>query len=543
MTAQTFPASKIPGRRKLYLDALYDSDRTGRFFSWPHPTTAAFEACARHLDSVGSDRTAVTQLLVEQNEHFAAPVEAIKAAQELVLPGAVAAFTGQQAGLFGGPLYTIYKALTLLGWAGRLRESLGRPVVPVFWIAADDHDFDEVRWTAFPDLENKVRRLLVSIDGLADRTPLAQIVLKDSVWELLAEMRSAQLETEFSNSVFDALRDDYAPGRSMVDAFGRWLARLLGPFGLVMFNPADPAAKRLWKPLFAEEISGYAETAAALSEINQRLTEAGYHQQVEHPEQHTHLFYLQQGRHALKTASDGHLLIDPDPAPQSRVKWLRQLEADPSSFSPGVLFRPVAQSYLFPVIAAVCGPSEIAYWAQSRALFDRFEVLMPVVLPRSSATIVEGKNRNAVEALGHEVPEFFGDVECVINRYFERSFPSDLERQFKESREDWDRRLEQLKAEVVSFEPTLAMTFEQSAGRIAMAWENLEKKVFQAHKRKGDEIRGKFYKLATHLYPDGKPQERVFGIPYYLNKFGFEFLLRVREQLKIGTPDHQIIEP
>jgi bacillithiol biosynthesis cysteine-adding enzyme BshC len=329
----------------------------------------------------------------------------------------------------------------------------------------------------------------------------------------------------------------------MVDAFGRWMARLFGPFGLVIFNPADPAAKQLWKPLFAEEISGYDETAAALVEINQRLEEAGYHQQVEHPAHHTHLFCVHQGRHALRAATDGHLSIDPGQTPQSRVAWLRRLEADPAAFSPGVLLRPVAQSYLFPVIAAVCGPSEIAYWAQSRALFDRFEVLMPVVLPRSSATIVERKNRNAVEALGHDVAEFFGDIENVINRHFGRSFPLDLERQFKESREEWNRRLEQLKSQVVSFEPTLELTFEQSAGRIAMAWENLEKKVFQAHKRKGDEIRAKFYKLATHLYPDGKPQERVFGISYYLNKYGFDFLHRVREQLKTGTPDHQIIEP
>jgi bacillithiol biosynthesis cysteine-adding enzyme BshC len=495
------------------------------------------------LDGIGIDRNSITQLLVQQNQHLGAPPEAIKAAEELAQPGAVAAFTGQQAGLFGGPLYTIYKAMTLLGWAQRLRECLGRPVVPIFWIAADDHDFDEVCWTAFPDLENKVRRLQITVDGLPDRAPLAQVLLEKSVLSLQSEMRAAQLGTEFSEAVFGALVDDYAPGRSMVDAFGRWMARLLGPFGLVMFNPADQAAKRLWKPLFAEELTGYDETAAALTEINQRLEEAGYHQQVEHPERHTHLFCVQQGRHAVRAASDGHLSIDPEPSPQSRVQWLRRLETDPAAFSPGVLFRPVAQSYLFPVIAAVCGPSEIAYWAQSRALFDRFKVLMPVVLPRSSATIVEKKNRNAVDALGHDVSEFFGDIESVINRHFERSFPVDLERQFKESREEWDRRLEQLKSQVVSFEPTLAMTFEQSAGRIAMAWENLERKVFQAHKRKGDEIRAKFYKLATHLYPDGKPQERVFGISYYLNKYGFDFLLRVRGQLKIGTPDHQIIEP
>lgn len=543
MSAHTIPASRIPGRRRLYLDALCDPDRTGRFFSWPHPTAAAFEECARRVDCTATDRAGITQLLVQQNQELNAPPEVIRTAEELAQPGAVAVFTGQQAGLFGGPLYTVYKALTLLGWAQRLRESLHRPVVPIFWIAADDHDFDEVCWTGFPDLENKVRCPRINADGLPERTPLSQVVIGESVREVFAELRTAQLTTEFSESVFAALEHDYAPGGNMVDAFGRWLARLLGPFGLVMFNPADPAAKQRWKPLFAQELSASEETASALAEINQRLQEAGYHAQVEHPKQHTHLFVVEKGRHALKYTSDGQLSIEPNPKPLSRVAWLRRLESDPADFSPGVLFRPVAQSYLFPVVAAVCGPSEIAYWAQSRALFERFDVQMPVVLPRSSATIVERKNRNAVEALGHEVSEFFGDIEAVINRHFERSFPVTLEEQFHDSRTDWEQRLARLKAEVIGFEPTLEMTFEQSAGRIAMAWENLEKKVFQAHKRKGDEIRAKFYKLASHLYPEGKPQERVFGITYYLNKYGFAFLASIRDQLKIGTPDHQIIEP
>jgi uncharacterized protein YllA (UPF0747 family) len=191
----------------------------------------------------------------------------------------------------------------------------------------------------------------------------------------------------------------------------------------------------------------------------------------------------------------------------------------------------------------VCGPSEIAYWAQSRALFDRFETPMPVVLPRSCATIVEGKNRKAAEALGHQVREFFGDIEGLINTYFERSFPSELVQEFEQERRDCENRIARLKAKVVGFEPTLAKTFDVDAGRVGATWDHLQKKVFQAHKRKGDEIRTRFYKLAAHLYPDGKPQERVFGIPYYLNKYGFAFIASVKEQLKIGTLDHQIIEP
>jgi bacillithiol biosynthesis cysteine-adding enzyme BshC len=542
MIAPTIHTAKFPGRARLYLDVLYDPDRAGAFFLWPHPTPAAFECCARRLDYPTVERSRAAAMLVRQNREFGAPPPALAAAGELCKEGAVVAFTGQQAGLFGGPLYTVYKAVTLLGWAARLRAILNRAVIPVFWIAADDHDFEEIRWTGLPDTENQVRRLLLTVDGLPPRTPASRIRLGAQISNVLADLRAAQLPTEFSDAVHAALTADYAPEHTMVEAFGRWMTRVLGPLGLVLFNPADAEAKSLAAPLLAQEITGHAETAAALAENSQRLEESGYHRQVAHPEGHTHLFHVQDGRHVIRAAA-GKLWTDRDHRPLDPQEWLAHLEDDPAAFSPGVLLRPVVQSYLFPVVAAVCGPSEIAYWAQARALFDRFGPTMPVVLPRSSATIIERKVKSAVEALGHEVPEFLGDIEALINRHFERSFPADLGTRFAGERRQWEERLARLKESVVAFEPTLDKTFDVDGGKIAASWDHLEKKVFQAHKRRGDEIRAKFYKLAAHLYPEGKPQERVFGVVYYLNKYGPGFLDAVQRQLRIDTPDHQLIEP
>ncbi|MEW5702527.1 MAG: bacillithiol biosynthesis cysteine-adding enzyme BshC [Candidatus Zixiibacteriota bacterium] len=542
MIPSTIHTGRIPGRARLYLDVLYDPDRTGAFYLWPHATLGAFQCCARRLDHPVVGRRVAAAMLVRQNGEFGAPPAAIAAAQELAGERAVVIFTGQQAGLFGGPLYTIYKSITLLSWAARLREMLDRPVIPIFWIAADDHDFEEIRWAGLPDTQNQVRRLVLKPDHIAPRAPAAQVHLGSEIASVLAELHDAQLKTEFSDVIEAALRDDYAPGRTMVQAFGRWMTRILGPHGLVLFNPADAEAKALAAPLVAEEIDGHALTAAALSENGQRLEESGYHRQVSHPEGHTHLFHIRNGRHAIRADSNG-LWTDPERKPHDVAVWQQRLHEDPSSFSPGVLLRPVVQSYLFPVVAAVCGPSEIAYWAQSRSLFDRFGVTMPVVLPRSSATVIEQKIRSAVNGLGHEIPEFFGDIEALINRHFERSFPSGLAGRFAAEKKQWEERLAQLKESVVAFEPTLDKTFEVDAGRIASSWDHLEKKVFQAHKRKGEEIRAKFYKLAAHLYPEGRPQERVFNITYYLNKYGFDFLSSVRRQLAIGTHDHQLIEP
>ncbi|MBI3872063.1 MAG: bacillithiol biosynthesis BshC [candidate division Zixibacteria bacterium] len=337
-------SSRIPGRQRLYLDVLYDPDRTGAFFLWPHPTTSAFEACARRLVHPAVPRARAAEMLKRQNREFGAPPEAMAAAAELAADDAVAVFTGQQAGLFGGPLYTIYKALTLLGWAARLKGALKRPVVPIFWIAADDHDFEEIRWTALPDTQNQVRRLELQVDVLPPRAPASQIQLGRKIETLLDELRAAQTPTEFSEEIFFSLGTDYSAENGVVEAFGRWMTRLLGRFGLVMFNPADVEAKTLCAPLFAREIEGFAETASALQDNGHRLEEYGYHRQVAHAGDHTHLFYLQNGRHAL-AANNGRLWIEPEAkTPRLPGAWLERLQSNPAAFSPGVLFRPVAQS-------------------------------------------------------------------------------------------------------------------------------------------------------------------------------------------------------
>lgn len=542
MAAPTIHSSKAVGRHHLYLDVLYDPDRTGRFFMWPHPTPAAFEACARRLSRPPVDRKAASAMLVRQNTAFGAPPEAISAAQSLTESNAVCVFTGQQAGLLSGPLYTIHKAVTIINWTRKLQVMLKRPVVPVFWIASDDHDFEEIRWTALPNAQNHVQRLSLDIPGLTPRTPASQIKLGEGICGVLSQLWDAQITTEFTPAIREALEAYYAPSNTISDAFGRLMARLFGRFGMVMFDPSDAEAKALCAPLFAEEIKGQQSTVSALSEIGQRLDESGYHRQVEHPEGHSHLFYSSNGRHAIR-AGDGKLWTDPETTPQASDYWLSRLKANPESFSPGVLFRPVAQSYLFPVVSVVCGPSEIAYWAQSRALFDRFNVTMPVVLPRMSATIIEKKIQSGVASLGHEVSEFFGDIEALINTHFEKSFPLDLTQRFEAEKQDTLRRLAQLKDIVTGFEPTLERTFEVDAGKIGATWSHLEDKVFQAHKRKGDEIRARFYKLAVHLRPEGRPQERVFGIVYYINKYGFDLIDRIIDQLPVGAPDHRIIVP
>jgi len=536
----TIKFDRLPGGSRLFVDYLYDPCHVGAFFAWPFRSDREFESCVRLVDDCRINRTAIVSILKRQNQDYRAHDTTHKNIERLLDPRALTVFTGQQVGLFGGPLYTIYKALGAIGWARRLEEKLRRPVIPVFWMASDDHDFAEVRWTGFPDMNNRPQREFYNPAAQPERVPTSRIEYDETINQVHEHWQAARLSTEFSAAVDAVLADCFRPGLTMAVAFGRWMARVFAGTGLVFLSPSDAEVKHLASGLFEDELFSPERTVRALDLANLRLVESGYHLQVSHPRTHTHLFYFNGRRAPLDCLPDGK--ITDGTTPQSAEEWLKVLQQRPEDFSPGVLMRPVLQNYLFPTVAYVAGPSEVAYWAQARALFEVFGIVQPVVLPRPFATLVEKKIRKVVDKLELTVPEVLTDPEAVVNKVAQRTFPFALQEVFARARDCLIEHVGDLEKAVTSFEPTLEKPFRQSAGKMKAELAALEKKAFQAHKRKNEIIREQVYKISGHLYPENKLQERVFGLPYYLNKYGFGLVNYLAEHLRLDTSDHQLIE-
>lgn len=531
---------RLPGGSRLFLDYLYDPQHVGAFFPWPFRSEREFASCAHLLDGQAYHREQVVEILARQNAEYRVDDSVRVNIERLRDSRTLTVFTGQQVGLFGGPLYTIYKALGAVGHAQRLEHMLGRPIVPIFWLAADDHDFAEVRWTASQTPENVVQRVDYRPAVEPDRIPTSQIFLGEQIKEVHQALHAGSLPTEFSAEIERALMECYQPGVTMATAFGRWMALVFAGMGLVLFSPADPEAKKLGADLFARELRAPGCAAQALELVNLRLAESRYHLQVSHPPTNTNLFYFNGQRMPLNVAGQG-IFTDGSTA-KSTDEWLETLAREPQNFSPGVLLRPVLQNFLFPTVAYLAGPSEVAYWAQSRALFDLYGIIQPVVIPRPFVTLVERKIHHAVEKLALTIPEILTDPEAVVNKVAQRSFPADLVRLFAESRECFTEHLGELEKAVAFFEPTLQKSFSLGAGKMNAELNALEKKAFQAHKRKNEIIREQVYKISAHLYPEGKLQERVIGLPYYLNKYGFGLVQYIAEHLQLDTGDHQLLK-
>jgi bacillithiol biosynthesis cysteine-adding enzyme BshC len=536
----TIKFDRLPGGSRLFYDYLYDPQYVGAFFPWPFRSAREFESCAGFLDNQEYDRAAIVEILKRQNTEYKADDAAFANIERLGKSRALTVFTGQQVGLYGGPLYTIYKALGAIGHARLLEEKLNRPVIPVFWMVADDHDFAEVRWAGFPDPDNRPRRVNYDPAVEPERIPISHIVFDDHINEVHNSRLAVRLATEFSAEIDSVLAECYRPGVTMAAAFGRWMARVFAGTGLVLFCPADAEAKRLAAGLFESELRSPGCAAQALELVNLRLKESGYHLQVSHPPTHTNLFYFNGKRVPLSVVREG--IISDGTTELPAGEWNKLVKREPENFSPGVLMRPVLQNYLFPTIAYIGGPSEVAYWAQSRSLFEVFGVVQPVVISRPFATIVERKISRAVDKLHLTLLEVLTDPETVVNKVARQSFPADLAERFAQTRECFTEHIDELGKMVTSFEPTLERTFRLGAGKMNAEVNSLEKKAFQAHKRNNEIIREQVYKISGHLYPGSKLQERVFGLPYYLNKYGFGLVKYLAEHLRLDTGDHQLIE-
>lgn len=429
--------------------------------------------------------------------------------------------TGQQPGLFTGPLYSIYKAMTAIRLARGLEVLLERPVAPLFWVASEDHDWAEVDHAALVDVENVLHT--VSLDGVpgggADR-PLFRCPLEPDIAEVLDRFAALLPPSDFVDEDLALLREAYAPGRGMGEAFAHTLGVLLGPHGLLLTDAADPALKTLSLPLLMEEARSAEAGEAILSRSARELEEAGRGVQVPILVGGVNLFLEGPGGRERMYRDDGGFRLNRSGEQLTEAEFRRRVEADPAALSPNVLLRPVVESTVFPVLAYVAGPGEMAYWAQLREFFEHHGVPMPLVHPRHHVTLVEGKVRKVLDRYSLEPGDFHRPVHEVAAATLRDEIPDGVKRAMGEYRGAVARSAAALAEAVKEVDPTLKGPVDGARNQAFKALEEVERKVVQALKRRNDMTLEQLEKAAVHLFPGGRPQERVLNLFYYTARYG-----------------------
>ena len=391
--------------------------------------------------------------------------------------------------------------------------------------------------------------------------PVARVCLDDSVSAALTEVAAALPQTEFTPALLETLRIAYEPGTGMADAFGRWMESVLGSRGLIVYNSADPAAKPLVADLFAREIERAGETARLATEAGAAMEARGYTAQVTpHPDT-VALFHLNAARQPIRTQG-GSLVVGE--TVESKGALLERVRRAPGEFSPNVLLRPLVQDTLFPTVCYVAGPNELAYLGQLRGVYEQFSVPMPLMFPRTTATLLDSAatrfltkynvpfeelrtpDANAARFLvRHDVQleQLQAQDEALLNRLLEAQLPPGVDAAMQEVSTLLQERMEQLATSVTEIDATLEGATRSALGRMHDDVRKLHGKIIQAAKRKDETLRRQFHNVQAQAFPGGDPQERAVGFVHFLNKYGPTLVDRLLEELPTDMGVHWVITP
>jgi len=511
--------------------AAGDPRATGLF---PSPDLDAIAAGASHRD-------AVADVLAEQNRAWDAPGAVLVNAERLRDPRAVAVVTGQQLGLFAGPLYTVYKALSAVRTAAQIEAETGRPTVPVFWLADEDHDYAEVRSATFT--EGADVRTVAYDPGLGThRPPVGRIALDARRLTATRDALGAALpDGPHRAAVLDAVDDAYRPGRSLRDAFARLLARLAP--GLVMVSADDVRIKRLVAPLFLREIDAWEATFDALDARSRDLVAAGFHAQVAPAP--LNLFWIDDAgaRRPLDPAAGdagGGLALRGD-APEAADVWRARAEAHPERVSPNVVLRPLMQDTLFPTAAYVAGPGERAYFAQLAPVYAAFGVPMPAIAPRLSATLVEPGVAKVLDRYALGVPDVRPPTDALFARLAAETSGVDLARPFDAARADADAAIAALAPLVGDLDASHVPAVEAARVAVTKAVERLRTTAVRLQKRRHADVGDRLARAQAALWPGGTLQERILSPLQIAARHGFDALPEIVAGLPLDGEAHHVV--
>ena len=531
MGVVSLPQSELPGTRRLYADLLYDFPGVGRFF----PHRPSIEAATEAATDVGLD-TQHRQRLVDElrRQNHDGGAATLANLDRLASPGTVVVATGQQVGLLGGPVFTLYKVLTAVRCAEELTKR-GTPAVPVFWLATEDHDLDEVNhnWVFGPS--GTPRRIEAVTAGGAGAA-VGEVRILDS----RLDMAEALFEgMPFAADAVALARGAYGSAPYFGQGFRALYRSLLHEAGIVFLCPMAAGIRELAAPLLRQAIERMPELTSALLQRGTGLIAAGYHQQVHFQASTSLVMLFEDSRRVALKRENG--IYRAKSRSYSRDELIGRLAATPLDVSPSALLRPVMQDYLLPTAALVAGPSEAAYLGQASVLYEKLLGRMPAVLPRASFTVLD----SALNKLLAKYSLSWSD--CLVPRreletaIASRVVPAPLQDVLRSGRAGIGQSLDQIEAALRSFDPTLAESFGLSSQKIGYQLDKIQSKVSREAMRRTETGQLHAAKLADSLYPTDNLQERIYGVLPFLAKYGSAFVARVQDAIEPGCADHKVL--
>jgi bacillithiol biosynthesis cysteine-adding enzyme BshC len=500
----------------------HDFQRVKELFEYNPWDASSLEQRAEWLDKqpgFAANRANLADVLRQYNEKAGNAPEAMAAIDALREDKTLAVVGGQQAGLFTGPLYVVHKAITLLQTARKASARLGRPVVPVFWIAGEDHDFDEVNHTYFLSQQPDVQKIKID-HPTGRRTSVSRLAISADAWEdALRQLGDSLMDTEFKPGLMEKLRRISESSNTLVDFFAGVMAWLFGSHGLVLMDSNDANLRRLEAPMFARMISEQSRMNDGFLAGRRDIERLGYAPQAEVNEESANLFVVHDGERTLLQRREdgfsdkkGELLF-------SERELLHIAETSPELLSNNVMTRPLMQEYLFPVLCTVLGPGEIAYWALTRQAFHALGMRMPILVPRLEFTLLEGTLQKHMDKYGLSFDDVVERYDQKKKAWLDAQDTLRLEEHFTDVKARFKDMYHPILETIAGINPGMRKLGDTNLQKILEQIDFLENRSTDAFHAQFDASLRQLERIRLTIAPLGKPQERVYNIFTYLNKY------------------------
>ena len=543
LQTESLPFSEVPHQSKLFIDYQNNPLELKKYYPLAVEShTQISQRIPEVLENYKADRNMLCDVLEEMNKSCKASEKTLENIKLLRDEDCVVVVSGQQAGLFTGPLYTIYKALS----AVKMTECLtarGFKAVPVFWIATEDHDFEEVSKVSVINSNGELVEIKNEPKRCYENLPVGYVNLDDSIKPTIDELFDELPHTEFTDELRTLVEKTWQSGVDYGDAFARLLTDFLGKYGLIVLCPLDVRLKKLATPVYVDAIRKSDEIVSALRERSKELENAGYHAQVLVTEDYFPLFWQSKDRtrHSLKKSTSGTFKTK-DIEREFTLEELAEIASqEPQRFSPSVVLRSVVQDFLLPTICYFGGAAEIAYFAQSGEVYRILNRPQTPIFHRQSFTIVESRHARTLEKYELKLTDLFAGQENLLPKIVEQYLNADMARIFAEAEEKINIELNRLDQNLSQIEPTLAENLAKRRKKIIYHIGTMRHKFHHAQVRKDATIQRQIETMFAALLPHKHLQERTLNITYFLNRYGLNFVDWIYDAIDLDDKAHRII--
>ena len=541
MKAHCLPFSQIPHTTRLFIDLLAYSPDIRPFYPKSPIFHEWMKTEAGQVRYESSRREQVASVLERQSQSWNASAKTLANIDRL-RKGAFALVTGQQVGLFGGPMFAIYKALTAVKLADEATTA-GIDAVPVFWLATYDHDLAEVNHVALPSVEGAMQTLSTPSHAVAG-APVGAVHFGEEINPIVEQAVTLLGESEAAQCI----RDCYRVGETLGTAFARLYAKIFAEWGVIVLDPSDPELSRIAQPIYRAAVEHSGELAAALLERGKALEQAGYHQQVKVTDSSVLLFTTRNGaRMPISRRASGsttEFVIDAEAANEklTQSELITEINEHPERFSPNVLLRPIVEDYLLPTLAYTGGAAEAAYFGQAGVVYEALLGRVTPIVPRFSATLIEPKTQRLLEKHGLAITDVFEGPEALRKEIAARQLPRDLQAAFDQAKRSFEDNFSLVKEKLEKLDKTLVDAAETSRSKMQHQLEKLYAQAARAEAQKGEVVSRHAALLSDSLYPEKGLQERGVGSIYFLARYGADLLHQLYQTIHSDCHDHQVIE-